>query len=55
METPIEMKEKLHEGTLDLIRFILPPAKGIRLVGVTLSNFPSPNTSRDAELPFREA
>ena len=54
MEAPIETRTKLHELALELIRSVFPPAKGIRLVGVTLSNFQSPNAGGDAELPFRE-
>jgi DNA polymerase-4 len=53
-ETPIETRDKLREVALDLIRSVFPPPKGIRLVGVTLSNFQSPNASGEAELPFRE-
>jgi DNA polymerase IV len=54
VETAIETKDKLYEVALDLIRTVFPPQKGIRLVGVTLSNFQSPNSGGDAELPFRE-
>jgi nucleotidyltransferase/DNA polymerase involved in DNA repair len=54
IETPIETRDKLHELALELIRTVLPPQKGIRLVGVTLSNFRLPNTGAEAELPFRE-
>jgi DNA polymerase-4 len=54
METPIETRDKLHEVALDLIRSVFPPPKGIRLVGVTLSNFRSPNAGGEVELPFRE-
>jgi DNA polymerase-4 len=54
VETAIETKDKLYEVALDLIRTVFPPQKGIRLVGVTLSNFQSPNAGGDAELPFRE-
>jgi hypothetical protein len=46
--------EPPHELALELIRTVFPPQKGIRLVGVTLSNFRLPNMSVDAELPFRE-
>src|SRR5580693_9061356 len=42
IETPIETRDKLHELALELIRTIFPPEKGIRLVGVTLSNFRCP-------------
>jgi len=35
----IRSRDALHEASLALIRSVFPPAKGIRLVGVTLSNF----------------
>jgi DNA polymerase IV len=54
IQTAIETREKLHELALELVRTVFPPEKGIRLVGVTLSNFRSPNTGAEAELPFRE-
>ena len=54
IETPIETRDKLHELALGLIRTVFPPQKGIRLVGVTLSNFRLPNAGAEAELPFRE-
>jgi DNA polymerase-4 len=54
METAIETRDNLHEVALDLIRSVFPPPKGIRLVGVTLSNFRSPDASPNAELPFAE-
>jgi DNA polymerase IV len=42
----------LQEVALDLIRSVFPPPKGVRLVGVTLSNFQSQSGSEWAELPF---
>ena len=36
---PIDSRAGLHAGVLALIRSVFPPPKGIRLVGVTLSNF----------------
>jgi DNA polymerase-4 len=54
IETAIETKDKLHELALELIRFVFPPQKGIRLVGVTLSNLRLHNTDGEAELPFRK-
>ena len=54
METAIATRDKLHEVALDLIRSVFPPPKGIRLVGVTLSNFRSQIASGGAELPFDE-
>jgi DNA polymerase-4 len=37
--SPIDTRAKLHEASLGLIRSVFPPRKGVRLVGVTLSNF----------------
>jgi DNA polymerase-4 len=36
---PVESRALLHDASLALIRSVYPPPKGIRLVGVTLSNF----------------
>ena len=36
---PVGSRAVLHEASLALIRSVYPPPKGIRLVGVTLSNF----------------
>ena len=36
---PVGSRAQLHEASLALIRSVFPPAKGVRLVGVTLSNF----------------
>jgi DNA polymerase IV len=54
VETAIQTREKLHQVALDLIRSVFPPPKGVRLVGVTLSNFQSQSGGEAAELPFRE-
>jgi DNA polymerase IV len=35
----VDSREALHAVSLQLIRSVLPPVKGIRLVGVTVSNF----------------
>ena len=37
--TPVDSHARLHDASLGLIRAVFPPPKGIRLVGVTLSNF----------------
>jgi DNA polymerase-4 len=50
MEVAIDSKDRLHEIALTLIRSVFPPAKGIRLVGVTLSNFRAPEAC--VELPL---
>jgi DNA polymerase-4 len=39
---PIESQAMLREASLGLVRGVFPPAKGIRLVGVTLSNLSAP-------------
>ena len=36
---PVDSRAVLHAASLGLIRSLFPPSKGIRLVGVTLSNF----------------
>jgi DNA polymerase IV len=54
MESAIQTRHGLHEVALDLIRSVFPPPKGVRLVGVTLSNFQSQSGGEAAELPFRE-
>jgi DNA polymerase IV len=41
-----------HQLALGLIRSVFPPPKGIRLVGVTLSNFQAQSGSEAAELPL---
>jgi DNA polymerase-4 len=53
METAIETRDRLREVALDLIRSIFPPHRGIRLVGVSLSNFGSSTVHEAVELPFR--
>jgi DNA polymerase IV len=52
METTIQTREKLHQLVLGLIRSVFPPFKGIRLVGVTLSNFQSQSGNEATELPL---
>ena len=51
-EAPIETGDGLRKAALELIRSVFPPPKGIRLVGVTLSNFKSHRRSQGDELPF---
>lgn len=40
---PVTSRERLHETSLALIRSVLPTRKGVRLVGVTISNFTAAN------------
>lgn len=46
----VDSRAKLHEASLGLIRSVLPAPKGIRLVGVTLSNFLVEPTEPAAQL-----
>jgi DNA polymerase-4 len=46
----VATREALHRAALELIRSVLPPEKGIRLVGVTVSNFMEPQTVSPSEL-----
>ena len=49
-------REGLRRAALDLIRSVLPTQKGIRLVGVTVSNFVEAGAAAPTELPiFAEA
>ena len=52
MDAPIETRDRLHEVALDLIRSVFPPPKGIRLVGVTLSNFRAGQMIHGDQLPL---
>ena len=51
-EMTIQAREKLDELALSLIRSVFPPRKGVRLVGVTLSNFQTQSSGEAAELPL---
>ena len=42
----------LHQASLDLVRSIYPPYTGIRLVGVTVSNFDAPFRDQAPTLPL---
>jgi DNA polymerase-4 len=44
---PVDGRTKLHEASLGLIRSVFPPPKGVRLVGVTLSNFAVASVAND--------
>jgi DNA polymerase-4 len=49
----VASREALREASLGLIRSVFPPQKGIRLVGVTLSNFARPGgLSGEGALPL---
>jgi hypothetical protein len=42
----------LRQASVELVRTLLPTAKGIRLLGVTVSNFEDPPTDVADELPL---
>ncbi|MBA3518638.1 MAG: DNA polymerase IV [Rhizobiales bacterium] len=44
--------DQLRQASIDLIRSLFPPAKGIRLVGITVSNFAEPSINAGEELPL---
>ena len=52
--TPVDTKTSLHEASLELVRSIYPPELGIRLVGVTVSNFVA-QEQKTGGLPLFEA
>ena len=52
LEAPVETEERLHAIAIDLVRSLFPSPKGVRLVGVTLSNFRPRETEPGEELPF---
>ncbi len=45
-------QDHLREASLDLVRSLFPPTKGIRLVGVTVSNFEEPHADIGDDLPL---
>lgn len=45
-------RNQLHEASLELVRSIYPPETGIRLVGVTVSNFETPAREDVPSLPL---
>ena len=49
---PIRSRDDLHAASLALVRSVLPTEKGIRLVGVTVSNF---EAAEDNVLPLFDA
>jgi DNA polymerase-4 len=50
LPSPVADRRTLRQTSLDLIRSIYPPRLGIRLVGVTLSNFDQEIALRDEQL-----
>ena len=50
LPSPVADRETLRRASLDLVRSVYPPRLGIRLVGVTLSNFDQAITLKDEQL-----
>ena len=50
LSRPVDSRTTLHLASLGLIRSVFPPAKGVRLVGVTLSNFIARQDNLPAEV-----
>ena len=46
----ITSQETLRTVSIDLVRTVFPPAKGIRLLGVTLSSFENAERSASKQL-----
>jgi DNA polymerase IV len=53
--TVIERHDLLRQASVELVRTLLPTAKGVRLLGVTVSNFDHVPTSSADELPLFDA
>jgi len=49
---PITSRAMLHGVSVDLVRSIFPLAKGVRLLGVTLSNFENAAAAAHDQLAF---
>jgi DNA polymerase-4 len=47
---PVATREALSQAGVELVRSVFPPLKGIRLLGVTMSNFASAEPGRGPEL-----
>ncbi len=49
----VTSQETLRSVSIDLVRTLFPPAKGIRLVGVTLSSFETTEKTPSEQLELR--
>jgi DNA polymerase-4 len=54
-QTTMTSYEVLCQASIELVRTLLPTAKGVRLLGVTVSNFGQPVADTLASLPLFEA
>lgn len=51
-QTVVIGRDELRQASLDLVRSVFPPEMGIRLVGVTVSNFADPPATPGGPLPM---
>jgi DNA polymerase-4 len=47
---PVADRETLRTVAVELVRTVYPPRTGIRLLGVTVSNFDAPETATAAQM-----
>jgi DNA polymerase IV len=52
LPTPIARRDLLRQLSVELVRSVLPAAKGVRLIGVTVSNFDRMPITTAGELPL---
>ena len=50
--TAIARHDLLRRASVELVRTLLPTSKGVRLLGVTVSNFDRASVDADDELPL---
>ena len=55
LPTPIARRDLLRQPSVELVRTVLPTAKGVRLIGVTVSNFDQMPITAAGELPLFDA
>ena len=53
LDGPVETRERLHGAAIGLVRSVLPPRKGVRLLGVTIANFRPLEKEEGDELPLQ--
>ena len=53
LDGPVETRERLHGAAIGLVRSVLPPRKGVRLLGVTMANFRLREKEDGDELPLQ--
>ena len=49
---PVRRQDQLRQASFDLVRLLFPPVNGVRLVGVTVSNFEAPTANVADDRPL---